>query len=100
MQLSTKLSVRPPRLTHTPVPSLAVLGSLDPLLPPPHRVLEVARMSPDHVTLVVIRGAAHALNYSHPGELAHVITSWLDGEPVTDDPDQPGEARVITVTRE
>lgn len=33
-------------------------------------------------------------------ELAHVITSWLGDEPVTADPDQPGETRVITVTRE
>jgi len=87
------------RLLHTPVPSLAVLGSLDPLLPPPHRVLEVARMSPEHVTLVLIRGAAHAINFSHPGELSNVIASWLDDRPVEDDPDQPGEPQVVTITR-
>jgi pimeloyl-ACP methyl ester carboxylesterase len=87
------------RLLHTPVPSLAVLGSRDPLLPPPLRVLEVARLAPEHVTLVLIRGAAHAINFSHPGELSNVISSWLDDEPVLDDVDQPGEPQVITITR-
>ncbi len=87
------------RLLHTPVPSLAVLGTRDPLMPPPQRVFEVARLAPEHVTLVVIHGAAHALNYSHPGELANVIGSWLEGRDIVDDPDQPGLARVLTVPR-
>jgi pimeloyl-ACP methyl ester carboxylesterase len=87
------------RLLHTPVPSLAVLGSRDPLLPPPQRVLEVARMSPEHVTLVLIRGAAHAINFSHPGELSNVIAAWLDDRPVEDDPNQPGEPQVVTIER-
>ncbi len=37
-----------------------------------------------------IEGAAHAINFSHPGELAHVISAWLDGREIVDDPDQPG----------
>lgn len=88
------------RLLHTPVPSLAVLGTRDPLMPPPRRVFEVARLAPEHVTLVVIHGAAHALNYSHPGELANVIGSWLDGRDIVDDPGQPGRARVLTIPRD
>ena len=88
------------RLLHSPVPSLAVIGSRDPLMPPPPRVLEIARMAPEHVTLVVISGAAHALNFSHPGELANVVSSWLEGREVVDDPDQPGLARVIPVPRD
>jgi pimeloyl-ACP methyl ester carboxylesterase len=101
LRLFHELTVFPSleRLLHTPVPSLAVLGSRDPLMPLPPRVLEVARMAPEHVTVVVIRGAAHALNYSHPGELANVIGSWLDGRAIVDDPDQPGLADVITVPR-
>lgn len=87
------------RLVHTPVPSLAVLGSRDPLMPPPRRVLEVARMAPDHVSVVVILGAAHAINYSHPGELANVISSWLDDREIVDDPGQPGQSRVVPVPR-
>jgi pimeloyl-ACP methyl ester carboxylesterase len=85
------------RLLHTPVPSLAVLGSKDPLMPPPHRVQEVGRLAPRHVTVVLIEGAAHAINFSHPGELAHVIDAWLDGREIVDDPSQPGRARVVDV---
>lgn len=87
------------RLLRLGVPALAVIGSRDPLMPPPRRVLEIARLAPPHVTLVVIRGAAHSVNFSHPGELAHVVRSWLDGVPVVDDPDEPGESRAITVPR-
>jgi pimeloyl-ACP methyl ester carboxylesterase len=83
------------RLLETPVPSLAVLGSRDPLMPLPPRVREVARQAPDHVDVVLIDGAAHAINYSHPGELAHVIASWLDGRELVDDPDEPGHARIL-----
>ena len=88
------------RLLHTPVPALAVLGTRDPLMPPPQRVFEVARLAPEHVTVVVINGAAHALNYSHPGELANVVGSWLDGRDIVDDPEQPGLARVLTIPRD
>ena len=87
------------RLVHTPVPTLAVLGSRDPLMPGPARVLEVARMSPEHVSVVVIHGAAHAINFSHPGELANVVTAWLQDREIVDDPGQPGDARVFPVPR-
>ena len=56
------------RLLHTPVPTLAVLGTRDPLMPSPSRVREVVRLSPEHVAVAVV-DAAHALNFSHP-ELA------------------------------
>lgn len=88
------------RLLRTPVPTLAVLGTRDPLMPPPARVREVARLAPPHVTVVMIDGAAHAMNFSHPGELAHVIGCWLDGAEITDDPGQPGVARVLPIRRE
>jgi pimeloyl-ACP methyl ester carboxylesterase len=87
------------RLLRTPVPTLAVIGSRDPLMPPPWRVLEVGRLAPPHLTIAVIEGAAHAMNFSHPGELAHVIGCWLDGREITDDPDQPGVARVLEIRR-
>ena len=87
------------RLLQTPVPSLAVLGSRDPLMPPPRRVQEVGRLAPRHVTVVLIEGAAHAINFSHPDELAHVIGSWLDGREIVDDPSHPGRARVVDVWR-
>lgn len=83
------------RLLHNPVPALAVLGSRDPLMPPPHRVREVRHLAPDHVTVALIDGAAHAINFSHPGELANVISAWLDGREIVDDPQQPGHARML-----
>jgi pimeloyl-ACP methyl ester carboxylesterase len=82
------------RLVRNPARTLVVLGDRDPLMPPPHRVREVAALVPDHVTVAVIGGAAHAINFSHPGELAHAIGQWLDGDEITDDPDEPGATRV------
>lgn len=83
------------RLLTSPVPTLAVLGSRDPLMPTTERARTIARSMPAHVDLVRIEGAAHALNYSHPGELAHVVDAWLDGQDILDDPDQPGVSRVV-----
>lgn len=88
------------RLLHTPVPTLAVLGGRDPLMPPPHRVRDVGRLAPDHVNVVLIEQAAHAINFSHPRELAHVITSWLDGRDLQDGPNQPSGVRVIRTRRD
>jgi len=83
------------RVLRTPVPTLAVIGSRDPLMPPLWRIRQIGRLAPPHLTIAVIEGAAHAMNFSHPGELAHLIGSWLDGRPITDDPDQPGIARIL-----
>jgi pimeloyl-ACP methyl ester carboxylesterase len=66
------------RLTHTPVPTLAVLGGRDPLLPAPARIREVARLAPEHLAVVLVEKAAHAVNFSHPEELAGAIEVWLD----------------------
>jgi len=87
------------RLLEMDVRALAVLGSKDPLMPRRERVLEVAAEMPDNVTVVVITGAAHAVNFSHPGELAHVIRSWAAGEEIVDDPEQPGLASVLEIPR-
>ena len=66
------------RLISTPVPTLAVLGGRDPLMASPARVREVARRSPEHLAVALVEKAAHALNYSHPEELAGTIELWLD----------------------
>ena len=65
------------RLLHAPVPSLAVLGGRDPLMPGPDRVRDVGGRA--HVSVVVIEHAAHAINFSHPRQLAQVIDNWLAG---------------------
>lgn len=82
------------RLLHTPVPTLAVLGVRDPLLPPPDRIREVARLAPEHLAVAVIDAAAHAVNFSHPVELAGVIGVWLD-DAVDDSSLLPDGVRVV-----
>jgi pimeloyl-ACP methyl ester carboxylesterase len=68
------------RLLHTPVPTLAVLGGRDPLMASARRVREITRHSPEHLTVALIEKAAHAINFSHPEELAATIELWLDGK--------------------
>ncbi len=67
------------RLLQTDVATLAVLGDRDPLMPSSRWVHEVAQRARDHVTVRVIEGAAHAINFSDPDDLAHAVSQWLDG---------------------
>lgn len=66
------------RLVHTPVPTLAVLGRRDPLIPTADRVREVAAMAPEQLAVAVVDQAAHAVNFSHPEELAGIVGAWLE----------------------
>jgi pimeloyl-ACP methyl ester carboxylesterase len=68
------------RLVQVPVPALAVMGLRDPLMPSPNRVREVAQQSAELVMVAIIDAAAHAVNFSHPVELAATIEAWLDDE--------------------
>ena len=76
-----------------------MLGDRDPLLPGPQRVKEVAAQTDNHVLVVRIEGAAHAINFSHPGELSNVIRLFMDDKPIVDDPDSPGHATVYEIHR-
>jgi hypothetical protein len=76
-----------------------VLGDRDPLMPGPARVKEVASQTDSHVLVVTIEGAAHAINFSHPGELAHLIRLFMADQPIVDDPDSPGHSRVNEIHR-
>lgn len=87
------------RLLEIHVPTLVVLGRADPLLPGPARVKEVAGRTASSVLLVVIDGAAHAINFSHPGELANVIRQFMTDQPIVDDPNSPGQARAYEIHR-
>ena len=77
------------RLLELHIPTLVVLGDRDPLMPGPARVQEVASQADTHVLIVKIEGAAHAINFSHSGELAHVIRLFMADEPIVDDPTRP-----------
>jgi hypothetical protein len=46
----------------------------------------VASQTKNSVLVVVIEGAAHAINFSHPGELANVIRLFMADQPIVDDP--------------
>ena len=76
-----------------------VLGDRDPLMPSPARIREVASQTDNHVLLVVIEGAAHAINFSHPGELANVIRLFMANKPIVDDPKSPGNSRAYEIHR-
>jgi pimeloyl-ACP methyl ester carboxylesterase len=87
------------RLLAMRVPTMAVIGNRDPLMPGPERLKEVAGQTSNHALLVIIEGAAHAVNFSHPEELANVIRLFMADRPVVDDPDAPGVARTYELHR-
>lgn len=87
------------RLLEMHIPTLVVLGQRDPLLPHAHRVNEVASQTDSHVLVVLMEGAAHAINYSHPAQLAHVIRLFMDDRPIANDPEWPDDIRLYEVHR-
>jgi pimeloyl-ACP methyl ester carboxylesterase len=87
------------RLLALRVPTLAVIGDRDPLMPSPSRIQEVASRSANSVVVAIIEGAAHAINFSHPGELANVIRLFMADKPIVDDPDSPGHAAAFEIHR-
>lgn len=87
------------RLLALQIPTLVVIGDRDPLMPGPARVQEVASRTSNHVLLVIIEGAAHAINFSNPGELANVIRQFMADRPIADDPASPGQARAYELHR-
>lgn len=87
------------RLLALRIPTLVVIGNRDPLMPSPTRIREIAGQTDNHVLVVLIEGAAHAINFSHPGELAHVIRLFMADQPITDDPHSPGNSRSFEIHR-
>ncbi len=84
------------RLLHTPAPTLVVLGRRDPLIPSAARVREIARLSPESLVVALVDGAAHAVNFSHPTELAWTVDAWLDDALVEGGAGIPEGVRVFT----
>ena len=77
------------RLLELKLPTLVVLGDRDPLMPNPARVQEIAGQADSHVLLVVLEGAAHAINFSHAEELAHIIRLFMADKPIVPDMGSP-----------
>ena len=65
------------------VPLLAVLGARDPLLPPWSRIRQVVAQLPPETRVAVLKDAAHAINYSHPIELAAIVRQFMADEPIS-----------------
>ena len=87
------------RLLELRIPTLVVLGDARPA--PARPAPRQGSREPDenHVLLVVLEGAAHAINFSHPDELAHVIRLFMDDRPIVErSRDRPG-ARVFEIHR-
>jgi len=75
------------------IPILIVLGDRDPLVNE-ERIRFAAEQLPQ-ATLVSIDGAAHAINYSHPDQLANVVRAFMDGRPIEDEPRFKGRVRIV-----
>ncbi len=86
------------RLRELVIPTLVVIGSRDPLVN--ESVIAQRAVELPNVTAAVIDGAAHAINFSHPDQLAHVVRCFLEGRPITTDPTAKGRVRVFETPRE
>jgi pimeloyl-ACP methyl ester carboxylesterase len=81
------------RLHQMVLPTLVVIGSRDPLVS--EAAIAQRAVELPHVTAAVIEGAAHAINFSHPDQLANVVRCFLEGRPITGDPAAKGAVRVF-----
>ena len=75
------------------IPVLVVLGDRDPLVSEERIRFGVGQLP--QASLVSIDGAAHAINFSHPDQLANVVHAFMEGEAIVDEPSYPGRVRVI-----
>ena len=81
------------RILELDIPLLMVLGSRDPLVSE-RRIRYGVSLLP-RATLVSIDGAAHAINFSHPDQLANVVHAFMDDRPIVDEPSFKGRVRLI-----
>jgi pimeloyl-ACP methyl ester carboxylesterase len=87
------------RLLELSVPTLVVIGDRDPLMPDPERVREIAAQTDNQVLIVRMEGAAHAINFSEPDELARLIKRFMADRPIAPDPDRGTSTRSYELHR-
>jgi pimeloyl-ACP methyl ester carboxylesterase len=87
------------RFMAMPVPVMAVIGSEDPLRPPWPRITAVLSQLPPEISIVLFQGAAHAINFTHPRELAHTIRQYVTGQPIRMDATNPDGVPVLQLLR-
>jgi pimeloyl-ACP methyl ester carboxylesterase len=81
------------RFSHTGTKTLAVLGERDPLVNE-QRIVAGTEHN-DHIQIVRISGAAHAINYSHPEQLAQLSRQYIEGRELEDDWFSPNAVSVL-----
>lgn len=84
------------RFRETEASTLVVLGSRDPLVSE-QRIVE-GTVTNEHIQIVRIEGAAHAINYSHPAKLGALLRQFLEGRPLEDDGATNGTVVVLRQT--
>jgi pimeloyl-ACP methyl ester carboxylesterase len=77
----------------TSTPTLVVLGERDPLVSEAR--IDGGTVENANIDIVRIDGAAHAINYSHPEKLAHLVRQFMAGQPLSDDPQSDGRAVIL-----
>ena len=87
------------RFLQIPVPVLVVIGSEDPLRPNWRRIRRLLNRVPPQVRIVLLQGAAHAINFTHPNELASIIRQYLADEPIRMDAADPDGLPVLELMR-
>lgn len=82
-------------------PILLVIGSRDPLITSRERLASLApALEPrGHVSVVWLNGPAHAINFSHPEELATVIRAYQANPSLAEASQLPGNAEVLVRAR-
>jgi pimeloyl-ACP methyl ester carboxylesterase len=75
------------------IPLLVVAGARDPLVSQ-ERLRKFVAMKPQ-LTLVIHNRAAHAINYSHPQELADIVHTWLEDRPLSVEGAGPDEVVIV-----
>jgi pimeloyl-ACP methyl ester carboxylesterase len=85
------------RVAELQLPVLVVFGSRDPLVS--EMLIRQRATELPHVTAVALDGAAHAINFSHPDQLASVIRAWMERREIVDNAAYPGRVRVIQVAQ-
>ena len=78
------------------LPMLVVAGTRDPLVSREHLQSLVERKP--NMTMVIQDRAAHAINFSHPRELANVVRSWTEDQPITFDETQAKHVQIVEAT--
>ena len=75
------------------------LGSQDPLRPSWKRISQAMAEIPPGVTIVLFQGAAHAIDFTHPRELAHLIRQYVAGDEIRMDASNPDSVPVLQLKR-